>query len=160
MDFWGKSGPRAELGRIRIGQIDPKTGVPPVSLNLTHADDTSNESVNIVPKNYQIKFTSTPPGNMLVFSQNKDGNSAVGIEGTIQHECSVVPVMDDDYRNIMRLRREAAEKPKRTTQLFELKGAEQMVRNVTQRFLDPSKPEGPTTLYKARADYSSLIIEA
>ncbi len=150
-DFWTKAPVRSELGHIRIGEIDPKTGVPPVALHLTQTETIADEGgqPSVVPKNYTIKFTSTPPGNMLVFSQNEDGSRALAIEGSVQHECSVTPVMDDDYRGIMRQRRQIAEKPKRTTQTCEIKGTDQ-VQNVTQRFLDPSKPAAPTTLYKVR----------
>lgn len=126
MEHWQSQPQNAPLGHVRIGKTDDK-GVPPVTL---HTIDHPG-----IPKTFNIKFTSNPPGNMLMFTENEQGK-AVGIEGTIQHECTVVPNMDEDYRRIMRERREEAERPKRSVQVVEAKGKSQMLELKADRFMN------------------------
>jgi hypothetical protein len=76
---------------------------------------------------------------MLVFSEDGQGHGE-GIEGTVQHECNIVPVIDDQYRQIMRQRREEAEKPKRTTQYYENRGRNRMLENVVGKFFATANP--------------------
>lgn len=136
MQYWSKAEPSSTLGTLSIGDKDPKTGIPKVSIRVAKPllmkinseidDDNQNEGsgknikqeiefpAELIPVNYDIKFTSNPPGNMLVFTE--DSNSmAKGIEGTVQHECHATPIMNEEYRNIMRYRRSQASKPSRST---------------------------------------------
>lgn len=82
--------------------------------------------MDALPLHYDLAITSNPPGNVLAFSTETNVaaeahlvNTArganrrddvtervVAICGTIQHECNVLPPMDEKYRQIMRLRRE------------------------------------------------------
>jgi transcription initiation factor TFIIF subunit beta len=75
-----------------------------------------------------LEIASNPPGNVLIFTQDAREGHAVSLEGVVQHECRVMPYMSDDYRQMIRQRREEAERPKRTTQMFESKGSDRMVR--------------------------------
>lgn len=153
MDYWKQVPPRVNLGSICIGDSDSSTGVAPVRFDCPYVCRLIIHSLSViggltknetgeapsVPENYTVRFTSNPPGNMLVFTEDGEGHG-VGIEGTVQHECNIVPIVDEDYRFIMRQRREEAEKPKRTTQYFEHSGKNRILENVHGKFFATSNP--------------------
>lgn len=137
-DHWASADAGAELGTVLIGEPDQKTNARPVSLQVAADIPTSNlDLVDVIPKQYDLKFVTDGGSNLLCFTEDDEG-VALSVEGTVQYECNVVPVMNDEYRNIMRLRREQAEKPKRSTQLYEALGKPQSATQKTGLFVGGS----------------------
>ena len=87
---------------------------PKVSLALPA--DAWSESL---PKNYSLSFTNTNPSNEYVFTEVND--QAFEVSGKIQYEASMGPVIDDDYRAIMRNRTVEATTKTRMTQVMDTK---------------------------------------
>jgi transcription initiation factor TFIIF subunit beta len=56
-----------------------------------------------VPKNFNLKFTNTAPKNEFVFTEDSQGR-AIEVAGKIEHEATLGPVIDEDYRKIMQSR--------------------------------------------------------
>lgn len=159
MQYWRRSAAGAQLGSVIVGQKDPRTGIPAVSLKIrkpihqhiphpsTMPDGRIEEKKNgplnpngedlkfpeeLVPGDYEIKFTSNPPGNMLVFTESTippkpaPGSRyaeprASAVEGTVQHECNILPLMNDEYMRVLAYRKSLAEQPKRSTKELETK---------------------------------------
>lgn len=74
-----------------------------------------------LPKNYSLNFTNTNPSNEYVFTEMND--VALEISGKIQYEATLGPVIDDDYRKIMRNRTVEATTKTRITQVMDTKEA-------------------------------------
>lgn len=74
-----------------------------------------------LPKNYSLNFTNTNPTNEYVFTEMND--VALEISGKIQYEATLGPVIDDDYRKIMRNRTVEATTKTRNTQVMDTKEA-------------------------------------
>lgn len=115
------------MGEIRVESNQGADGgvKPKVSMRMND-EGSATTGADRIPLDYDLEITSTPLGNLFAFSEGTD-EKAVAIEGTIQHECKVMPVMNENYRKIMRQRRIEAEKPKRTTLMFEASGTTRMV---------------------------------
>lgn len=126
MRQWAEAPEHTDLGSIRIetnATSQQGKTTPIVTLHLRETAETAQ-----FPKNYQLQFKNSPPGNMLVFTERtEDASLAQSIEGWVQHECNVQPVMDDSYRNMLRARRVEAERPKRTTQAIEVTGQSRLI---------------------------------
>ena len=60
-----------------------------------------------LPKNYNLNFTSLTPRNEFIFTENHRGR-AVDIAGTVEHEATVGPIMDEDYHRVMQERSKQA----------------------------------------------------
>jgi hypothetical protein len=93
-----------------FGKTEPK-----VSLTLPNAQWTET-----LPKEYNLKFTNTAPSHEYVFTENSKGR-ALEIAGQIQHEASIGPVIDEDYRRIMQTRTEKATTKERFSSLLDEK---------------------------------------
>eukprot|EP00158_Paraphelidium_tribonemae_P001651 Partr_v1_DN24656_c0_g1_i2_m59796 putative factor iif len=148
---WRSAGPRAQLGSVTIGKNEENSsGTPSVSLSLLPEHALNSGGSDQVPQNYSVKFIAKPE-NVFVFSQ--DGpQHAHEIDGTVQYEFHATPVIDENYRNIMRMRRQAAEKPQRTTQFVEAKGNVQGVSQVTKSFLASTSLAIPPSNRKRKAE--------
>ncbi|KAI3651508.1 hypothetical protein MP228_002811 [Amoeboaphelidium protococcarum] len=138
MDVWSKTRPQSELGHLSIDAAQVKNSMPKITLEVNRNLNLLSKSEfdpAILPKNYNLQISNNPPGNLFTFSTDTvvaEGADrvktmrggvrlaatqeyTVGVEGCVQHECNVIPVMDADYRNILRLRKEKAEQPVRVT---------------------------------------------
>lgn len=121
MEEWNHSCFGVELGKI---EIMPSTERPSVSLRL-------GGSSKFLPMEYSVEVTPSLSNNTVVFSESVEDAKAKRIIGMVQHECKALPLMNEEYRSIMRSRRVEAEKPKRMTQMFESSGSVRMVKNDT-----------------------------
>lgn len=68
-----------------------------------------------MPKDYSMAFSKCDQ-KMHLFSEDIAGR-ATRIEGRVDKEFYMKPVMNDEYRQVMSKRREAASRPKRTIQM-------------------------------------------
>ena len=69
-----------------------------------------------LPKEYSFSFTNTNPSNEYVFTEMND--QAVEVAGKIQYEATIGPVIDEEYRKIMRDRTVEATTQSRMTQVM------------------------------------------
>lgn len=114
-----------ELGRLKIfkeptrlsnGKQEPK-----VSMSLPSASsEPGSQWAAGLPKNYNLRFTNTAPVNEFVFTEDAQGR-ATEVVGKIQHEATIGPVVDDDYRRIMQERTELATTKARFSQFMDAK---------------------------------------
>ncbi|KAI9140346.1 transcription initiation factor IIF, beta subunit [Paraphysoderma sedebokerense] len=102
-----------QLGTVRIHMGEKNEKEPKVSMHLP--DIPLHQGI---PKEYALKFTNNEVKNMLIFTENGQG-AGVGIEGTVHHECTVTPVINDEYRKIMRQRQIDSLRPSRTVQALD-----------------------------------------
>jgi hypothetical protein len=103
-----------------------KENVPPkVSLHLPDAVWAEQ-----IPKNYNLLFTNTTPTNEYVVSEmNGRWNE---ISGKVHHEATVSPVIDEDYRKIMKARSDESSVPTRSIKIMDKMAGK------TQQFIVPN----------------------
>jgi len=129
----------AELGTMRVYEDDGRGGPRKIELVL---EDVPNLSP--VPKTYKLDVRNSASMNLYVFDElakpepvastskpePAESSSAYKFDiprrvrpkvarrpklsGVIAHECQVSPVLDDNYRAVMRARQKKASQPKRT----------------------------------------------
>ncbi|OLY78382.1 Transcription initiation factor IIF subunit beta [Smittium mucronatum] len=103
--------PGTEIGTVRIFNSADDSGS---NISLLLQDNKLNESV---PKEYNLKVINNEVKNMYVFSEDRDPNVEIkptssqafknvstSLTGTIHHECTVTPKLDENYQEIMRRR--------------------------------------------------------
>ena len=73
-----------------------------------------------LPKKYNLKFTNVNPIHEYVFTEN-DQHQAIEIAGKIQHEATIGPVIDEEYRKIMQERTLDASTKTRFAQMMDTK---------------------------------------
>ena len=141
MQEWQSAPAGSTLGSINIEHMQSDT-VPNVSLQL----DSSSQ----LPKHYQVKHIGRPESTFAfteeVAQDPADEAKALSITGTVQFEFHATPVIDDDYRSIMRKRKEMSESGARSTQIIEAKGELQSVQNVSKKFLDSASIQAPSAM--------------
>ncbi|PVU90070.1 hypothetical protein BB561_005037 [Smittium simulii] len=114
-----------ELGKIRIYNTPDEQGK---NISLLLEDDNSNKNL---PKEYHLNVINKTVKNMFVFSEDRDPdeelkptslaaykNVSTSLVGTIHHECTVEPKLDEQYQEIMRQRVFNASKSVRTVQIL------------------------------------------
>lgn len=100
-----------ELGVVRATPGAP--GQPPqVKLILSPSGPCGD-----LPLEYDMQLSRCTQ-TLHLFCEDVTG-SAVMIEGKVEQECQLKPVLDEQYRNMMKKRDEMANKPKRTIQLVD-----------------------------------------
>ncbi|WAR60951.1 hypothetical protein PtB15_13B202 [Puccinia triticina] len=134
------SGPRTELGVMRVYEED-HTGKRKIELLLEDVPGLAP-----VPKQYKLDVRNAATTNLYVFDELSKPEPVAStskpdpvestsinkfdkprrvrpkvarrpkLSGTIAHECQVSPVLDDNYRAVMRARQQKASQPKRTIQ--------------------------------------------
>ena len=70
----------------------------------------------LLPKNYNLKFTNTNPQHEYVFTEDQE--KAIEISGKIQHETTINPVINDEYRRIMNERTIESSKKQRVAMML------------------------------------------
>jgi hypothetical protein len=100
-------------------------GPPKVSLHLP--DVTWAEQI---PKNYNLHFTNTTPSNEYVISESNGRWHE--ISGKVHHEATVSPVIDEDYRKIMKARSDESAVPTRSIKIMDKMAGK------TQQFIVPN----------------------
>ncbi|KAJ3303714.1 hypothetical protein HDV03_003587 [Kappamyces sp. JEL0829] len=98
-----------ELGKMRIYKNNrPGKKTPMIKMVLPEiATEISGEQEIPIPRNYNITITNIESTNQHVFNVSSAGQ-ATAIVGTVIHEATVGPVIDEDYRRIMKLRTKLA----------------------------------------------------
>lgn len=93
-EHWESAPPGTDVGGVRVEQH----GDTPATVTMHLPAETP------LPKEYTLKFTGDPKGNVMAFSEDDYRRR---IEGTVQYECTAMPILDDDYRRMMRERTQA-----------------------------------------------------
>ena len=118
-----------ELGRLKIfkeptrlsnGKQEPKVSMSLPSASSSPSGPASTQWAAGLPKYYHLRFTNTAPVNEFVFTEDAQGR-ATEVVGKIQHEATIGPVVDDDYRRIMQERTELATTKARFSQFMDAK---------------------------------------
>lgn len=88
-----------------------------------------------LPSDYHLQsFKPTQQMHLLV--QSAQTEEALGIQGKVEQECHMIPVLEDErYRTLLRARTEAANRPKRTIQLVDEHHRAGMVEHVSEHSL-------------------------
>ncbi|PVU89584.1 hypothetical protein BB559_005029 [Furculomyces boomerangus] len=115
----------SEIGKVRIYNQPDESGNN-ISILLQDRED-----YNDIPKKYNLKVINSEVNNMYVFNEarkpdveikptslNALKNIPTSLTGTIHHECTVTPTLDDNYQQIMRKRIFNYSKPNRTVQVL------------------------------------------
>ncbi|KAJ1914282.1 hypothetical protein H4219_004866 [Mycoemilia scoparia] len=110
--------PDEEIGKLRIYDQPDANGN---NISMLLPDTAGNSDI---PKEYHLKVINNQVQNMYVFSElkkpdqnlkptNIKNTQAVptALTGTIHHECTISPVFNDEYQNIMRKRTLKADRP-------------------------------------------------
>ncbi|RKO92136.1 transcription initiation factor IIF, beta subunit-domain-containing protein [Blyttiomyces helicus] len=109
----------AELGRVRIhsDSSTPGSSTPKMTLHMPDAAWAAD-----VPQTYNLTHTSQPV-NSYIFTESPDTAKAVNIAGTVKKQATVLPVVDEDYRMIMKARTKAtsAANSKRVVKMMDVK---------------------------------------
>jgi transcription initiation factor TFIIF subunit beta len=100
-----------DIGAVRIYKATPDSA-PKVMVRLSDTGPCSD-----LPKDYLLKFSKCEQ-KMHLFCEDIAGR-AMMIEGKVDKECHMNPIMDEDYRQIMQKRNVEASKPKRTIQVVD-----------------------------------------
>ncbi|KAI8922872.1 transcription initiation factor IIF, beta subunit-domain-containing protein [Entophlyctis helioformis] len=115
-DKWndvGARNPGSQLGTLKVNKAMSKATL--------HVPETPWSAT--VPKNYNLEFTNMHPQNVYVFSESAMGK-AVGVVGTVQHEATVMPIIDDEYQRIMKRRTNDASTSSRVVKRMDDRSAE------------------------------------
>jgi transcription initiation factor TFIIF subunit beta len=81
-----------------------------------------------------ISFKPTQMMHLLV--QSRETGEALGIQGKVEQECHMIPLIDNArYRALIRQRNEVANQPKRTVQLVQPDNRVGMVQHITEHAL-------------------------
>ena len=100
-----------ELGTVRA--TPGNNGNPPqVKLVLS-----SNGPCSDLPLEYDMQLSRCAQ-TLHLFCEDFAGN-AIAVDGKVEQECQLKPVLDDNYRSVLRMRDEQANKPKRSIQLVD-----------------------------------------
>ncbi|KAI8899324.1 transcription initiation factor IIF, beta subunit [Globomyces pollinis-pini] len=121
-DKWSSVQERGvELGKMRIynnTSVDQKSGS-----KVTVYVPTNPLDPIPVPKNYNLTLTNMQPKNEFIFTESSQGK-ALELAGTVIHEATVGPVIDEDYRNIMKQRTQSSSADSSTRVVKVLSGKE------------------------------------
>lgn len=110
---WYQQPPNTELGLVRIHNVDTTKQQRHVTLHLQ-----SNTSSKI-PKNYTLKFGMDEAHNVHVFTEDPLSGTAISIAGKINHEVNITPIIDDDYKNMIKSRTTDYSQSQRTIKLMD-----------------------------------------
>jgi hypothetical protein len=139
-----------------VPDLQKRLGIHPAqtaSSPPTTANGTNNTAPPpAVPKNYHVNLVSQPSGSVLIFSEHPETGAAVAIEGTVQYEFNITPELNEDYRAIMRARRQQAETKTRSTQMLDVSADLHAVSAVSQRFMNTD-----TVLQRQKVVYVATI---
>ncbi|KAL3900377.1 MAG: hypothetical protein SGCHY_001385 [Lobulomycetales sp.] len=103
----------------KIAQAD-RDGIPLGTMlidaneNITLQLEDRDGVEDAIPQNYKIKITNENVKNEYIFTESGDKVSAV--RGRVAHEAIAMPVIDDDYRRIMKTRNQQSQSSSRSTQ--------------------------------------------
>jgi transcription initiation factor TFIIF subunit beta len=120
------------LGTVKIHNTQINRGgkmEPQLTVHLPH-----DEWAQGLPKNYNLHFTQMAPVNEFIFTENDKGQ-AVEIAGKVEHECTLAPIMDDDYHHVMQERSKLASISTRVSQVLDTKQAKRTrIQNTQETF--------------------------
>lgn len=100
-----------DLGVVRA-TANPSGGPAQVKLILA-----SNGPCGDLPLEYALQLSKCDQ-TMHLFCEDLAGR-ALMVEGKVEQECQLKPVLNDQYREVMRRRNEQANKPRRTVQVVD-----------------------------------------
>lgn len=121
----------AYVGSVRTVQSGSASGAG--SRLMIHLDEQG--PMADLPADYHLQsFKPTQQMHLLV--QSAQTEEALGIQGRVEQECHMIPVLEDErYRTLLRARTEAANRPKRSIQLVDGHHRASMVEHVSEHAL-------------------------
>lgn len=100
-----------EIGIVRLY---PPTADSPARVSVILNKDNSEE-LRECPKEYELKFVKSQQ-KMHLFSETLADGRATAIEGRVEQECHMKPLLNEDYRSMIQQRTAEANRPRRTVQ--------------------------------------------
>lgn len=124
-DYWSSvEEDNQTIGWVRVGQ---QQGSPEQKIKVILPDAVARRKQ--LPQEYNLSVMNKYPADTYLFEetvQERPGKGAVlkkaALTGKIAHECSVTPVIDDAYRNVMSFRSRFANIVKRSIKLIDDRG--------------------------------------
>lgn len=117
---------------VYVGCVKTATNGAPSKLMIKL--DPNGPMANI-PLDYNLA-SFKPAQTMHLLVQSKETEEALGIQGKVEQECYMTPVLEDErYRRLIRQRNEMANQPRRTVQLVQPDNRISMVQHVTEHTL-------------------------
>lgn len=101
-----------DFGTVRIYEQLPNKQVQ-VSMHLSNDPRLSD-----LPKDYDLSFVRNAKPNSA-FSEKEGNNHSLEIEGKIEQECLVKPIINDTYKQLVKERNVKSNQPKRTIQYLD-----------------------------------------
>lgn len=103
-----------EIGIVRLHTA---TAESPARVSVFLSRENSEE-LKECPKEYDMKFVKSQQ-KMHLFSEHEDEGRAIAIEGRVEQECHLKPVMNEEYRSMLQQRTIEANRPKRSIQVVD-----------------------------------------
>lgn len=109
----GNQGSECEIGLVRLYAA---TADSPARVSVILNSEGVQE-LHECPREYDMKFVKSQQ-KMHLFSESGTGK-ATAIEGRVEQECHMKPIMNEEYRAMLHQRTIEANRPKRTVQLVD-----------------------------------------
>jgi transcription initiation factor TFIIF subunit beta len=149
-----------DFGAVRIHEQAPNK---PVHVTLHLPTDTRYQGI---PKDYELNFMKNAKPNS-VFSENALDGTAIDITGKVDQECLVKPIMNEEYRKLLKERVESSNRPKRSIQVLHQEQSDiqyGLLAPVKENVLLSKKRQKFSMEYKRerlpRADFLDLLFTA